>query len=218
MIRVNIICEGPTEETFVNKILVPHFQRKGILITPRNIGTGNQYKKLRKNLVQWLKNDKAAYVTTLIDLYGMNKDFPGYLKNKAKAPYEKVKAVEAAVKADIEKTGADVRKFLPHFQLHEFEALLFSEPEILQDWLSLDRNIRPRQFRRIRDSFETPEHINDNPNTAPSKRIEKAASSYSKVAEGVLIAEDIGLDRMRKACKHFDGWLNALEALAPEKT
>lgn len=51
MIRINIICEGPTEEAFVNKILIPHFQRKGILITPRNIGTGNQYKKLRENLV-----------------------------------------------------------------------------------------------------------------------------------------------------------------------
>jgi hypothetical protein len=136
MKRVNIICEGPTEEQFVNKVLAPHFQKKGIIVTARSLGTGNQYGKLRSDILKWMKSDKGAYVTTLIDLYGMNRRFPGYPENKQKPPYDKVSAVEAAVKADIDKEGLDVRQFIPHFQLHEFEALLFSEPEMLEEWLN----------------------------------------------------------------------------------
>jgi hypothetical protein len=36
MIRVNILCEGATEEKFVKEILYPHFLHKGILVTPQN--------------------------------------------------------------------------------------------------------------------------------------------------------------------------------------
>lgn len=216
MIRVNIICEGPTEEQFVNKVLAPHFLARGIQVTPRNLGRGNSYGKLRYNIVQWMKAEKGAFVTTLIDLYGMNRRFPGYQENKAKPPLEKVTAIEAAIKEDVDKEGLDDRQFIPHFQLHEFEALLFSAPDILHNWLSLDRLIRPGTFQHIRDAFDTPEHINDNPLTAPSKRILQAVPSYSKVAEGVLIAEEIGLDAMREACKHFNNWIIQLESLAPK--
>jgi len=218
MTRINIICEGPTEEQFVNKVLAPHFLNIGIVVTPRNLGTGNQYGKLRHNIVQWMHSDPSAYVTTLIDLYGMNRRFPGYFEHKDKRPIDKVTAVETAVKADIDREGLDTRQFIPHFQLHEFEALLFSAPELLQEWLSLDRKIQPDYFKGIRDAFDNPEDINDNPNTAPSKRILAEVPSYSKVAEGVLIAEDIGLDNMRTACPHFDAWLKKLEVLAPKKT
>jgi hypothetical protein len=218
MKRVNIICEGPTEEQFVNKVLAPHFLSKGIVVTARNLGTGNKYGKLRHNILQWMKSDKGAFVTTLIDLYGMNRRFPGYLENKHKQPIDKVRAVEAAVKADINSEGLDKHQFIPHFQLHEFEALLFSDPELLQEWLSLDRSIKPGFFKGIRDAFTSPEHINDNPITAPSKRILAEVPSYSKVAEGVLIAEVIGLDKMRAACPHFNGWIAQLESLAPSKS
>jgi hypothetical protein len=217
MIRVNVICEGRTEEVFVNKILAPHFQTKGIQVTARNLGRGNSYGKLRYNIVQWMKTERGAFVTTLIDVYGMNKGFPGYEANKNRPPLQKVSAIEAAIQADIDREGMDARQFIPHFQLHEFEALLFSEPSALKEWLSLDRPIPDHAFQQIRDAFETPEHINDNPNTAPSKRIEQIAPSYDKVAEGVLIAEDIGLEKMRAACAHFDTWIRQLEALAPEE-
>lgn len=179
-------------------------------------GKGDNYDKLRYNIVQWMKEESGAYVTTLVDLYGMNDDFPGYQESKNKPPFEKVAAVEAALKADIDREGFDVRRFIPHFQLHEFEALLFSEPSVLQDWLALYRPIQDNVFQQIRAAFETPEHINDNPNTAPSKRIEQASSAYDKydkVAEGVLIAEDIGLEKMRGACLHFDEWISELEQL-----
>ncbi|MEI6408761.1 MAG: DUF4276 family protein [Bacteroidota bacterium] len=215
MIRVNIICEGSTEEQFVHKLLAPHFLSKGIIVVTRNLGKGDSYDKLRYNIVQWMKEDKSAFLTTLIDLYGMNRRFPGYDENKHKPPLDKVIAIEAAVKDDLAKEGLDTRQFIPHFQLHEFEALLFSSPDDLHAWLSIDRPIRKGVFQAIRDDFETPEHINDDPNTAPSKRILKAVPSYSKVAEGVLIAEEIGLEKMRAACLHFNAWMTQLESLAP---
>jgi hypothetical protein len=38
MIRVHIICEGQTEESFVSDVLVPHFSQKGIALYPSLIG------------------------------------------------------------------------------------------------------------------------------------------------------------------------------------
>jgi len=37
---------------------------------------------------------------------------------------------------------------------------------------------------------------------------------YQKTIHGPLIALDIGLDAMRKACPHFNAWLQRLEQLA----
>ena len=64
-----------------------------------------------------------------------------------------------------------------------------------------------------RKGFATPEHINDNPETTPSKRILRQCSGYNKVLHGTLIACDIGLDLIRKDCHHFNEWLNHLEEL-----
>ena len=38
MVRVHIICEGQTEETFINEVLMPDFSRKGIYLYPALIG------------------------------------------------------------------------------------------------------------------------------------------------------------------------------------
>jgi Domain of unknown function (DUF4276) len=214
MIRINIICEGPTEEQFVNKVLYGHFLKKNIQVTARSIGTGNQYGKLHHNIVQWLLEDKGAYLTTLIDLYGMQKRFPGYTESKDKQPISKVLAIEDAVKKDIERFVQDASRFIPYFQLYEFEAILFSAPDKLEEWLSIDQIVPSKAFAKIRAQFETPEHINDSRETAPSKRILKICPSFSKVADGVLIASDIGIDIIRKECPHFNAWIEQLEALS----
>jgi hypothetical protein len=65
----------------------------------------------------------------------------------------------------------------------------------------------------IRNSFETPEHIDDGRDTAPSKRILAVCDEYDKIAHGSLIAMDIGLDTIRHECPLFDAWVKRLEAL-----
>jgi hypothetical protein len=37
---------------------------------------------------------------------------------------------------------------------------------------------------------------------------------FSKVADGVLIASDIGIETIRKECPHFNAWIEQLEALS----
>lgn len=64
---------------------------------------------------------------------------------------------------------------------------------------------------------QNPELINDNAETAPSKRILKLIPEYSKVSGGVATVDVIGLDKIRAACRHFNEWLTELEALAVEE-
>lgn len=216
MIRVNVLCEGATEEQFVNKVLYPHFIAQGIILTARSLDGGFAYGRLRHQIIQWLNEDKSAYVTTLVDLYGMNNDYPGYLNSQTLDAQDKAITIEAAVKAEI--LGSPKlhnQKFIPYFQLHEFEALLFAEPATMEEWLSLDHTIPVGSFSTIRDAFDSPEHINDSPHTAPSKRILAIVPAYDKVIEGILITQEIGLSNLRAACPHFDSFCTTLENLAP---
>ena len=216
MIRVNVLCEGPTEEQFVNKVLSPHFFDRGIILTARSLDGGFSYGRLKYQIIQWLNNEQGAYVTTLVDLYGMNSKYPGYASSQNLDAQSKVNTIEAAVKADI--LGSDNlhnRKFIPNVQLHEFEALLFSDPETMEEWLALNHTISTGTFQTIRKAFASPEHINDSPRTAPSKRILAIVPAYDKIIEGIIISQDIGLANIRAACPHFDAFCTTLENLAP---
>ena len=79
--------------------------------------------------------------------------------------------IESAILADIsaELGGRfDSRRLIPYVQMHEFEALLFSDPKLLADGLELPDCATTQS---IRDQFQSPEEINDSEQTAPSKRI-----------------------------------------------
>ena len=69
------------------------------------------------------------------------------------------------------------------------------------------------EFQKIRDEFETPEEINDSPETAPSKRVEDLVPGYEKPLLGTLAVLEIGLPQIRVECPHFSSWLERLEVL-----
>lgn len=69
------------------------------------------------------------------------------------------------------------------------------------------------QLAKIAEQFETPEHINNSPNTAPGKRIEALIPGYEKPLLGSLAALEVGLSAMRSSCPLFNCWLERLEAL-----
>jgi hypothetical protein len=73
------------------------------------------------------------------------------------------------------------------------------------------------RFRQIRDEFPTPEDINDNSRTAPSKRVAGVFPSYQRALEGTLAARAVGVERMRQECPHFHEWVQRLEALEPDR-
>lgn len=95
--------------------------------------------------------------------------------------------------------------------MYEFEGLLFSSPSDFAEAIykpELEKN-----FKKIREAFASPEEINNDPNSAPSKRIEKLFPEYEKPIHGSLAAIQIGLNVIRSECELFDGWLNSIEAL-----
>ena len=212
MSRVLVFVEGQTEETFVRDLLVPYFSRLGIYLTPILAQTSPGHKggivsygKVKHQLTRLCRQDQGAYVTTMMDYYGLPNDFPG-LDGRVPDAHEQVMRLELALQQDI-----DAPNFIPNLMLHEFEALLFSAPEKIAEWLDDQALLAP--MAAIRAAFATPEHINNSPQTAPSKRILTLVPNYKKTVDGPLIAEDIGLDAIRAQCPHFNNWIERLLAL-----
>lgn len=221
MMRIHAIVEGQTEETFVNQVLAEYLGSSEISIDVRRVETGrsrsriyrgglSKYEKVRKDIALWMKEDKRgdAYFTTMFDLYALPEDFPDYSELKRiYDPYERVVALEEAFGRDIGHL-----RFIPYIQLHEFEALLLSDPASF-DWEFIDHKHQIRNLIEMSRSFESPELINDHPDSAPSKRIIKEIPEYvgRKYSAGPLIAAKIGIDVIRRKCRHFDEWLKKME-------
>ncbi len=87
---------------------------------------------------------------------------------------------------------------------------MFSEPSAFSGWFGEKTS---EILLDIRTQFPSPEHINDSPVTAPSKRILKECERYEKPVHGSLIALDIGLETIRRECFYFNRWLEHLESL-----
>jgi len=223
MKRVHIVCEGQTEEMFVKELLYPPFLSKGLCLIPVLIGKpghkgGNfRFERLLADVRNQLMGDSTAFCTTFFDFYGLPNEFPGKTAAAGKAhSQEKAQIVcDAMVEKLTGKLGDDaMHRFIPYIQMYEFEALLFSDPDGLARGVNCSD--LSDDFSKIRNSFDSPESINDSPRTAPSKRICSKVSGYEKPIYGSLAALEIGLPVMRQECPLFDAWLTRLEGLADE--
>jgi hypothetical protein len=221
MVRVKVIVEGQTEEIFVRKVLAGFFELKGIylyaLLTGKPTGRGGvpRWQKARRDFLIALKQDPKTIVTTMFDYYGMPLCWPGREESKGKSAKQAHTIIEAAIAEDIYKylgNSFDKRRFIPYVQMHEFEALLFSDTTVFAQ--SLGDTSFKTDFQAIRKKFVTPEEINDDPLTAPSKRIAGIYNSYDKTSDGPLAAEKIGIEKIRAECPHFNEWMSRLELLA----
>ena len=211
MTRVYVFCEGQTEEAFVKDVLLPHFERIEIWLYPIVVsnrsgsrGGAVSYGQIRQQVESKCKQDSTSWVTTMLDFYGLPKDFPSM--TTPGDSMTRARSVEQAFQHDVGQ-----RNFIAYILRHEYEGLLFSKPAAFGEWFD-DAKVVDRLLG-IRNSFASPEHINDNQATAPSKRILKLCNSYQKVSHGALIAIDIGLDTIRQECPHFDTWIKRIEGL-----
>lgn len=233
-IRVNFIVEGQTEETFVKRILSESLSESGVYVSGvRCVETGRKrlkrlnvirpgkqetifrggmpsFEKVKRDIEMWLAEDRKAYLTTMFDLYALSSDFPMYDSSiGARSSVQKIKILEEALKNNISN-----QRFIPYIQLHEFEGLLFSNVEVIDEVLKpYHEYSRLQDLRSIKDQFNTPEEINDGFETAPSKRIINLFKSYQKVTYGYQIAQRIGIDVIRKECPHFNEWIVKLGQL-----
>ncbi len=225
MRELYVFCEGPTEQGFCKQVLSPNLfpQYDGCIHTVRiahskhhgavRRGGVGKYASLKRDIQNTLKSrsEKNVFFTTLIDLYALPQEFPGKAVHvrDPNNPSAFALALETAFGEDI----ADFR-FVPHLQLHEFETMLFADPEAFH--IAFDHcDEEIAELKTIVASFPSIEHINDGRQTAPSKRIIDLIPAYEgrKPSVGPDIAEYIGLANIRAKCPHFDQWLTRLENL-----
>jgi hypothetical protein len=220
MTRVHIICEGQTEETFVNELLAPHLARHqvypaaALVGKPGHKGGHVTTSRMAFDIKRRLLDDRQAWCTTFFDFYGLDSDFVGKAAAASRQSHaEKAAVLEAALKKHMTEQTDDTatRRFIPYVQMYEFEGLLFSDPAKMAAGLYQDE--LAEKLGAIRTTFATPEEINDSPHTAPSKRILALMPDYDKPLHGSLAALEVGLDVIRAACPRFNGWLETLEGL-----
>lgn len=218
--EVVALVEGPTERIFVQDILGPYLVRTEVYITPIILtkpgqkGGDVRFSRARNDIERHLKQRNETWLTLLVDYFGIKGDWPGYEESKRKRHHaSKARVMNEATQKRVNElfSAQDAqRRFIPYVSMFEFEALLFSDADILARKL----NVRPKDVRKILSEYDDePEKINDNPQTAPSRQLEGLSDRFKKTVTGIGIAREIGIDRMRKSCPLFDEWVSKLENL-----
>ncbi len=228
MPRLYIFAEGQTEQTYGDTVLKDHLATFGVYVQGPVLiahakrkgrvhrGGGRKYQPMRNDIMRFLAQEKASdtFFTTMIDLYSIHADFPGLAEAEKihHLPRQRVQQLEDAFAEDI-----NDRRFIPHIQLHEFEAILFANPIAFETFYANCAK-QVAALQAIAQAYASPEEIDDGAKTAPSKRIIDQFEDYkgAKPTAGPQIAAKIGVDAIRDKCPHFDAWLAKLERLGTD--
>lgn len=218
MKKVIIICEGDTEKEFCTKLLIPYFASKNIFIQSplikKTMGGIVKWSELKKQILLHLKNDTTAYITTLIDYYGLyaKHQFPEWDdSNKITDKNKRMDFLENAMLQDIDDNLQN--RYLPYIQLHEFEGLLFNDIKIFYEQIPKNELVGIDELKKTFKDFDNPEMINDTRETSPSHRLMRIVKGYNKVVYGNILADAIGLENIRNKSSRFNNWLNKIEHL-----
>jgi hypothetical protein len=219
-IRLYITVEGQAEKEFADRALRPHLAgysvevRSRVVVTNRKLGKRGgvlDFKRIRGDLSRLMKEDGRAEArfTTMVDLYALPAEFPGWADALTKTiPVERVAMLEKALEIEFAEP-----RFIPFIQLHEFETLLYCDLSQLETRIAGSTS-GIDALNREALGLE-PEEINEGALTAPSKRIIRHVPIYerNKVRVGAPAAAAIGLNILRSKCPHFGQWLSRLESL-----
>ncbi len=224
MHRVLTVVEGFTERTIVEQTFAPYLGARGLSLHAKVIGKPGHkggvrnFEAVRKEILALLKQERGSHVSTFFDYYGLPDKWPGVQQAKGKNAQEIAAIVEVAMRREVESkmdSSEDPSRFAPYVQMHEVEALLFSDPKVMAN--VFERPDLEDQFAQIVSECGECEEINDHETTAPSKRIERLFPPYRKGsgvrAHAPIIVRRIGVDQLRQACPHFNEWMTTLEAL-----
>lgn len=223
MVQVIVFAEGQTEEQFIKQLVAPALRHLDVFIKPQLLSTSQAAKggavtfdRLKFNARNTLKQHPDAVLSTFLDLYALATDFPAFEEARKKPDvYSRVVHLQKALNETIvAHVKCRPERFISHIQPHEFEGLLFSDVKALcavePTWA---KNLA--DLTKIRASAETPEHINDGYQTAPSRRLEGLLHpKYKKTTHGPRAAAHISLEVIERECKHFKSWMNSLRSLA----
>lgn len=214
-----MLVEGQSEEIFVKHMLTPHLAQYGvhvqspIVMWTKRLPSGGGFRggvsnwnQIRRNLLP-LTRDGDAWVSTLLDFYGLPEDFPGLPELLgAGDPRGKVVALQERFATEL-----NHQRFIPFLALHEFEAWLFSAPNVVEAHFEKAR--LAEQLQTVVQQAGAPELINHGADTHPKARLRSFVGGYKETSDGPTLLKKIGIATIRAACPHFDSWLNRLEAL-----
>ena len=139
--RLLICVEGQTEEDFVEYVLAPHLYTRGYTavaaklmgtaISRANRGGVKAWDDVLKDIVNKLRGDRGLIVSTMVDYYGMPRDWPGRaaVPPSGETPSQIAVPIEQGMSDAVVGemgSGFNAGRFVPYVMMHEFEALLFS--------------------------------------------------------------------------------------------
>ena len=119
-----MLAEGQTEEAFVNLLLAPHLADYDLLAIPIIVATKrpaaggkerggvSSWRQVEGDIRRLLGDSNAIGVTTMIDLYGLPRDWPG-IELAPSEPFQRVRYLESAMAAAIGNG-----RFVPYLSLH----------------------------------------------------------------------------------------------------
>ncbi len=225
MREVLVLCEGHTEREFCNSVIAPYFANMGVNFKGTMVGSPQRkqggvrnWSVYRNELIRLAKERNGRHVGVLVDYFRMPHSWPGRNTAPARLITERGLHVEEELFDDLSSEIGEY--FHPCVQLHEFESLLFVDPESTAQALSVvatsafSSERLSQKLSSIKSEFlENVEMINDSPETAPSKRISQVVPNYDKVAWGLLAIKGVGLSRLRDQCSWLNRWLERIESL-----
>jgi hypothetical protein len=218
MKRIIIICEGQTEQEFCKDVLQPYFISKNIYLQhpliKKSGGGLVSWSALKKQIENHLVQDKEAFVTTFIDYYGIHDKhvFPDWeVSKKVTDKSQRMSLLETSMRVAID--NSINHRFIPYLQLHEFEGLLFNDIKIFEDNFRPDELLNKPELEQTINANPNPELINDTPQNAPSYRLSRLIKGYNKIVYGSIIADSIGLIKIRAKSPRFNNWITTLEKL-----
>jgi hypothetical protein len=150
MIWLHMTVEGQTEWAFVNAVIAPHLKDGfHVLADVRMVSTCRRkgkrggmtsYQRVKNDILRWMAAchpPQGYFFTTMFDLYALPTDFPEFgAARRASDPLERVRMLEDGLCNDFRSRWdptAPPLQLIPYVQLHEFEALLFADPQQF-DW------------------------------------------------------------------------------------
>lgn len=115
MVRLHIVAEGQTEETYVNTELSVHLANFNVFADVRCVQTSRRrgkwyrgglidYSRAKPDLVLWMKEDQNvdSHFSTMFDLYALPDDFPGQAAGRSIVdPYRRVSHLEQHLQDDL---------------------------------------------------------------------------------------------------------------------
>src|SRR6185437_13240702 len=116
MTRLYIICEGKSEQKFVDGALIPYIR------------------SINQNIENFNKQE-SCLITTFVDYYRLGNDFPDYSVTQTIPDiYNRIEKLEHTMASHIK-----LSNFIPYIQIHEYEMLYFAD---LDNFINVDAELK----------------------------------------------------------------------------